>query len=79
MIVGHDNGRAVAAHRLPEDLAHAHRAGAHRALVHLVDAQHVEGADKLLQLTLDLGGDKFVSDFCLESEVNPAMGLRAIA
>mgnify|MGYP000559043709 CR=1 FL=1 len=39
----------------------------------------MEGADKLLQLTLDLGGDKFVSDFCLESEVNPAMGLRAIA
>ncbi|PLX90438.1 MAG: phosphoenolpyruvate--protein phosphotransferase [Desulfuromonas sp.] len=28
--------------------------------------------------TLDLGGDKVVSDMCVESEVNPAMGLRAI-
>jgi len=28
--------------------------------------------------TLDLGGDKFVTDLCLEDEDNPAMGLRAI-
>lgn len=28
--------------------------------------------------TLDLGGDKFVSDLCLEGEDNPAMGLRAV-
>lgn len=28
--------------------------------------------------TLDVGGDKFVADICLQDETNPAMGLRAI-
>ncbi|MBW6511823.1 MAG: phosphoenolpyruvate--protein phosphotransferase [Desulfuromonadaceae bacterium] len=28
--------------------------------------------------TLDVGGDKFVADICLQNETNPAMGLRAI-
>ena len=28
--------------------------------------------------TLDVGGDKFVADICLDDEANPAMGLRSI-